>query len=144
MDPSHHARTNALPGAEARRRTLLALSAVCAAMMTYVGLYQARVLRALVCPGLGRRCEQVADLPSPYPFAAPDGFVAAGGYLVLFALAIRRRASARWKRATLVYAVAIATIHVLGVIDQARAGTACFWCVLAALCGPALVWAARA
>lgn len=112
-------------------------------MMTYVGLYQVRSVRGLVCPGLGRSCERVADLPSPYPFAAPDGFVAAFGYAILFALGARESPGPRWRRATLAYAVMIAAIHVLGVVDQARAGRACFWCIAAALLGPALVWAAR-
>lgn len=59
------------------RRAALGIAAASAAAMLYVGLYQVRAVKTLICPLFGG-CEQVADAPFARPFGVPDGFIAAG------------------------------------------------------------------
>ena len=68
------------------RSALIALSAVSALAMLYVGAYQIRAIEHMSCPLLKHGCEAVADAPFARPFGIPDGFIAAViyGSLILF------------------------------------------------------------
>ena len=66
------------------RALAVLLSAVSAAAMLYVGLYQSRVVERLWCPVLGHGCEAVADASFARPFGIPDGYIGA----VLYALIV--------------------------------------------------------
>ncbi len=72
----------------AARNALLAMSAVSAVAMLYVGAYQVRAVEHLRCPLLEHGCEAVADAPFARPFGIPAGFIAAGMYGLLIVLAI--------------------------------------------------------
>src|ERR1700747_3865522 len=69
------------------RNILLAISAISAAAMVYVGAYQVRAVAHLRCPLLGHGCEAVADAPFARPFGIPDGFIGAGLYVLLIGVA---------------------------------------------------------
>ena len=66
----------------------MALSAVSALAMLYVGAYQIRAIEHMSCPLLKRGCEVVADAPFARPFGIPDGFIAAAMYGLLILLAL--------------------------------------------------------
>ena len=72
------------------KNTLIALSAVSALAMLYVGAYQIRAIEHMSCPLLKHGCEAVADAPFARPFGIPDGFIAAGMYGLLILLALTR------------------------------------------------------
>src|SRR6516225_8642098 len=64
----------------------LAVAAVSAAAMLYVGLYQGRFVGRLICPVFADGCEGVADAPFARPFGIPDGYIGTvlyGAILVL-------------------------------------------------------------
>lgn len=124
------------------RNAVLSISAVSALAMLYVGAYQIRAVDHLKCPLLKHGCEAVADAPFAHPFGIPDGLIAAGMYgaLVLFAI-IGPEAS--WIRyATRAIALIAVTANVLGVMDMARFGAYCFFCLLTTALSPLLAWAA--
>jgi hypothetical protein len=52
----------------AYRFIALAVAAVSAAAMLYVGLYQSRFVGRLICPIFADGCEGVADAPFARPF----------------------------------------------------------------------------
>jgi len=52
-----------------------AVSALSAAAMLYVGLYQSRFVGRLICPIFADGCEGVADAPFARPFGIPDGYI---------------------------------------------------------------------
>lgn len=56
------------------RRALIALSAVSAFAMLYVGAYQIRAIEQMSCPLLKHGCEAGADAAFARPFGIPDGF----------------------------------------------------------------------
>lgn len=124
------------------RYTLILVSAASALAMLYVGAYQIRAIEHLSCPLLGRGCEAVADAPFARPFGIPDGFIAAGMYAALIILALLP-SQAGWIRTSIRgVAVLAAVANGLGVIDMARFGAYCFYCLLTTVLAPLLVWVA--
>lgn len=130
------------------RIALIALAAASAAAMLYVGLYQLRMVEHLSCPlfnrELNKGCEAVADAPFARPFGIPDGLIAVALYVlvILLALAANPYSWAPWPMRILTILAAAA--NALGVIDMARFGAWCFYCLLTAVLSPFLVWAAFA
>ena len=124
------------------RNALIALSAVSALAMLYVGAYQIRAIEHMSCPLLKHGCETVADAPFARPFGIPDGFIAAViyGFLILLALLGSQMIWARYSLRTL--AVLAVLANVLGVFDMARLGAFCFYCLLTTLLSPLLLWMA--
>jgi uncharacterized membrane protein len=123
------------------RLAAFGLATASAAAMLYVGLYQVRAVKRLVCPLFGG-CEKVADAPFARPFGVPDGFVALllyGVILVLLALSPPRTS---WLTpALLALGVLAAVGNALGVWDMIRLGSFCFYCVLTTALSPLLLWA---
>ena len=74
------------------KSALIALSAVSALAMLYVGAYQIRAIEHMSCPLLKHGCEAVADAPFARPFGIPDGFIAAGMYGLLIGVGSSRTA----------------------------------------------------
>lgn len=122
------------------RLAALGLSAASAAAMLYVGLYQVRAVKKLICPLFGG-CEAVADAPFARPFGVPDGFIALGLYAVLLALLFVPVRPA-WLNWSLLALAALAALgNALGVWDMTRLGSFCFYCLLTTVLSPFLLWA---
>ena len=98
--------------------------------MAYVGAYQVRQVGHLACPAFGQGCEAVADAPFAHPYGVPDGFLGAGLYLlVLGSLGLKTQ----WAPNVTAALVAIVVLsNVQGIIDMARLGQWCFWCLTTA------------
>ncbi|MDP3233434.1 MAG: vitamin K epoxide reductase family protein [Myxococcales bacterium] len=110
------------------RPALAALSIASAAAMIYVGAYQTRQIDRLECPAFGHGCEAVADAPFARPFGLPDGYLGAGLYVgVLVSLT---RTSRRARGITFAFTIAVAVSNAVGVLDMARFGAWCFWCLV--------------
>jgi uncharacterized membrane protein len=126
------------------RSGLIALSALSALAMLYVGAYQIRAIEHMSCPLLKHGCEAVADAPFARPFGIPDGFIAAAmyGLLIVLALLAPQVLWARYSLRTL--AVLAVLANLLGIFDMARLGSYCFYCLLTTLLSPALLWMALA
>jgi len=124
------------------KSTLIALSAVSALAMLYVGAYQIRAIEHMSCPLLKHGCEAVADAPFARPFGIPDGFIAAAiyGLLIILAFLVPQMIWARDALRTL--AVLAAAANALGVFDMSRLGAFCFYCLLTTVLSPVLVWMA--
>jgi uncharacterized membrane protein len=124
------------------RNAVLAISAVSALAMLYVGAYQVRAVEHLKCPLLKHGCEAVADAPFARPFGIPDGFIAAVMYGLILALALVNP-EIPWIRYSLRgLALLAALANLLGVVDMTRLGAFCFFCLLTTVLSPLLVWAA--
>lgn len=124
------------------RNILLAISALSAAAMLYVGAYQVRAVAHLRCPLFGHGCEAVADAPFARPFGVPDGFIGAGLYVLLIGAALLNPQVAWVKYSLRGIAVLAAVANILGVIDMSRFGAYCFYCMLTTALTPFLVWMA--
>jgi uncharacterized membrane protein len=123
------------------RNALIAICAISAVAMLYVGAYQIRAIEHLSCPILKKGCEVVADAPFARPFGIPDGFLAAGIYglvilLSLFSPGVSLRYSVR------ALAIIAAVANGFGVFDMNRLGAWCFYCLLTTLLSPLLIWMA--
>ncbi len=124
------------------RSWLILLSAVSAAAMLYVGAYQIRAIEHMSCPLLKGGCEAVADAPFARPGGIPDGFIAAGMYAALIALAFVSPVHG-WVRYSLrTIAVVAGIANVMGIRDMAQLGAWCFYCLLTTVLAPVLVWLA--
>jgi uncharacterized membrane protein len=122
------------------RTAAILLSAASAAAMLYVGLYQVRAVKKLICPLFGG-CEAVADAPFARPFGVPDGFIALGLYAVILVLLLSPLRP-YWLTWALLALAALATSgNALGVWDMTRLGAFCFYCVLTTVLSPFLLWA---
>lgn len=122
------------------RTAAILLSAASAAAMLYVGLYQVRAVKKLICPLFGG-CEAVADAPFARPFGVPDGFIALGFYGVILILLLAPTRPG-WLTWTLMALAALATLgNALGVWDMSRLGSFCFYCLLTTVLSPFLLWA---
>jgi uncharacterized membrane protein len=124
------------------RNILLAISALSAAAMLYVGAYQVRAVEHLRCPLFGHGCEAVADAPFARPFGIPDGFIGAGLYVILIGVVLLNPQIAWVKYAIRGVAVLAGVANMLGVIDMSRFGAYCFYCLLTTALTPFLVWMA--
>jgi uncharacterized membrane protein len=121
------------------RTAAILLSAASAAAMLYVGLYQVRAVKKLICPLFGG-CEAVADAPFARPFGVPDGFIALGlyGVILILLLAPMRATGLTW---TLLGLAVLATLgNAVGVWDMSRLGSFCFYCLLTTVLSPFLLW----
>lgn len=122
------------------RLAAIGLSAASAAAMLYVGLYQVRAVKKLICPLFGG-CETVADAPFARPFGAPDGFIALVLYGVIL-LALLAPVRPLWLTWALLCLGALAALgNALGVWDMMRLGAFCFYCLLTTVLSPLLLWA---
>jgi uncharacterized membrane protein len=124
------------------RNILLAISALSAAAMLYVGAYQVRAVAHLKCPVFRHGCEAVADAPFARPFGIPDGFIGAGLYVLLIGVALLDPQVAWVKYSIRGVAVLAGVANILGVIDMSRFGAYCFYCLLTTALTPFLVWMA--
>jgi uncharacterized membrane protein len=120
---------------------MIGVAAASAAAMLYVGAYQIRAIQHLSCPLLKHGCEAVADAPFARPFGIPDGFIAAllYGAIILLALFDPHIAAIRYSVRTLAIFAALA--NALGVMDMAKLGSFCFYCLLTTVLTPILIWA---
>jgi uncharacterized membrane protein len=122
------------------KSALIALSAVSALAMLYVGAYQIRAIEHMSCPLLKRGCEAVADAPFARPFGIPDGFIAAALYGLLILLAVLAPQTV-WARDSLrTLAILAVLANALGVFDMARLGAYCFYCLVTTALSPVLLW----
>jgi uncharacterized membrane protein len=122
------------------RLAALGMIAASAAAMLYVGLYQVRAIKKLICPLFGG-CEQVADAPFARPFGVPDGFIAAGLYGLTFCLLLIPVRPAWLTTLLLALTILAAVGNTLGVWDMTRLGAFCFYCLLTTVLSPFLLWA---
>jgi uncharacterized membrane protein len=124
------------------KNALLALSAISALAMLYVGAYQIRAVEHMSCPLLKHGCEAVADAPFARPFGIPDGFIAAAMYGLLILLALLAPHTI-WIRYLLrILALLAVVANVIGVFDMTRLGAYCFYCLLTTALSPLLLWMA--
>ena len=118
----------------------LAVAAVSAAAMLYVGLYQGRFVGRLICPIFADGCEGVADAPFARPFGIPDGYIGAVLYGAILVLLLAP--AERWAWVTLLVLSFLATIaNIIGVRDMMNLGSFCFYCLTTTILSPVLLWA---
>ena len=116
------------------------ITAVSAAAMFYVGLYQSRFVGRLICPFFAEGCEGVADAPFARPFGIPDGYICAVLYVVISGLLLAP--TQRWVWITLLALACLATLaNIIGVRDMMNLGQFCFYCLTTTLLSPVLLWA---
>ncbi len=115
------------------------LAAASAAAMSYVGLYQSRVVERLWCPLLGG-CEAVADAPFARPYGIPDGYIATALYVLIMGLFFVPTRHQWAGVALLVLGVLAVYANVKGVYDMAQLGAFCTYCVLTTAASPVLLW----
>lgn len=123
------------------RALAITLSAVSAAAMLYIGLYQSRVVERLWCPLLGKRCEAVADASFARLLGIPDGYIGATLYALILALLLVQTGQRGASVALLALGVLAVVANVIGVYDMARLGAFCTYCVLTTAVSPVLLWA---
>src|SRR5258708_19615951 len=97
---------------------LIALSAVSALAMLYVGAYQVRAVEHMSCPLLGHGCEAVANAPFARPFGIPDGFLAGGMYALLIVLALFNSRNPWIRHSIRSVALLASAANGLGVVDM--------------------------
>ena len=123
------------------RYIAVALAAVSAGAMLYVGLYQSRAVRHLWCPVFHKGCEAVADAAFAKPFGIPDGYIAVGLYTAMIFL-LFGPVERLWIWIPLLVLASLATLaNFLGVRDMANLGSFCFYCMLTTALSPILLWA---
>lgn len=123
------------------RALAVILSAVSAAAMLYIGLYQSRVVERLWCPVLGSGCEAVADASFARPLGIPDGYIGAVLYALILALLLVQTGP-RWVSLVLLALAVLGVVaNVIGVYDMARLGAFCTYCLLTTAASPVLLWA---
>jgi uncharacterized membrane protein len=116
------------------------VSAVSAAAMLYVGLYQSRFVGRLICPIFADGCEGVADAPFARPFGIPDGYIGAVLYVLIAALVLAP--AARWVWFALLALSSLAIVaNIIGVRDMMNLGSFCFYCLTTTILSPLLLWA---
>ena len=121
------------------RALAIILSAVSAAAMLYIGLYQSRVVERLWCPLLEKGCEAVADASFARPLGIPDGYIGATLYALILALLLVQTFQ-RGASVALLLGVLAVVANVIGVYDMARLGAFCTYCVLTTAASPVLLW----
>ncbi len=124
----------------AYRLVAFGISAASAAVMLYVGLYQSRAVKRLVCPLFAKDCEAVADAPFARPFGIPDGYLGAGLYVAILLLLVAPTEQVVW--IVLIALSAFATLaNIIGVRDMVKLGSFCFYCLITTFLSPVLLWA---
>ncbi|HEP6426291.1 TPA: vitamin K epoxide reductase family protein [Burkholderia cenocepacia] len=124
----------------------IAVAAISAAAMLYVGLYQGGIIEHLVCPVTGYGCRTVADAPFARPFGIPDGYIGAALYgLIVLLLIFLPQGRFTWM--SLLGLAGFATLaNGIGVKDMMDLGAFCFWCLLTTILSPVLlgaIWMSR-
>jgi uncharacterized membrane protein len=120
----------------------LAIAAASAAAMLYVGLYQSRIVDGMWCPLNGQGCEIVADAPFARPYGIPDGYIGAGLYGLMLAF-VWIAPGRSWAWTTLVVLAVLATYaNIKGVVDMAKLGAFCTYCLFTTVASPLLLWLA--
>jgi uncharacterized membrane protein len=123
------------------KSALIALSAVSALAMLYVGAYQIRAIEHMSCPLLKHGCEAVADAPFARPFGVPDGYIGAGLYAAILVLVLLAPGGL-WVWIPLLALAVLATLaNILGVRDMVNLGSFCFYCMMTTVLSPVLLWA---
>ena len=118
----------------------LGISAVSAAAMLYVGLYQGRFVGRLICPIFADGCEGVADAPFARPFGIPDGYIGAVLYALIAILLLGPTGRGIWF--ALLALSGLATVaNIVGVRDMMNLGSFCFYCLTTTILSPVLLWA---
>ena len=118
----------------------LGISAVSAAAMLYVGLYQGRFVGRLICPIFADGCEGVADAPFARPFGIPDGYIGAVLYALIAVLLLGPTGRGIWF--ALLALSGLATVaNIIGVRDMMNLGSFCFYCLTTTILSPVLLWA---
>ena len=118
----------------------LGISAVSAAAVLYVGLYQARFIGRLICPIFADGCEGVADAPFARPFGIPDGYIGTALYALIAILLLVP--GGRWAWFGLMGLCTLATLaNIIGVRDMMNLGSFCFYCLTTTILSPLLLWA---
>ena len=117
----------------------LGISAVSAAAMLYVGLYQGRFVGRLICPIFADGCEGVADAPFARPFGIPDGYIGAVLYALIAVMLVAPTGRGIWF--ALLALSGLATVaNIIGVRDMMNLGSFCFYCVSTTVLSPVLLW----
>ena len=115
------------------------ITAVSAAAMFYVGLYQSRFVGRLLpifCRGLRRSC----GCSLRAAVGIPDGYIGAVLYVVIAGLLLAP--TQRWVWITLLALACLATLaNIIGVRDMMNLGQFCFYCLTTTLLSPVLLWA---
>ena len=124
------------------RAMALALAALSAGAMLYIGLYQSRALKRMWCPLFADGCEKVADADFAKPFGVPDGYLGFALYLIIAALLLAPAQGGFVSGALLVLTVLGVIANAIGVWDMITLGAFCFYCFLTAVTSPILVWLA--
>ena len=123
------------------RVAALALTVASTTAMLYIGLYQSRVVEGLWCPLLGNGCQMVADAPFAHPHGIPDGYIGAALYGTILLLLLLVPSGRRWAwLALMVLGVLAAYANVKGVVDMARLGAFCTYCMFTTVASPVLLW----
>ncbi len=124
----------------AQRFVAFGISAISAAAMLYVGLYQSRFVGRLICPIFADGCEGVADAPFARPFGIPDGYI--GAVLYCFIAVLLLAPARRWVWLALLALAGLATLaNIVGVRDMMNLGSFCFYCITTTVLSPVLLWA---
>jgi uncharacterized membrane protein len=124
----------------AHRIAAIALAAVSAGAMLYVGLYQSRAVNRLWCPIVEDGCQAVADAPFARPFGIPDGYIGVALYL-LIGLLLFLPIETLWIWISLLALAALAVAaNLLGVLDMIKLGSFCVYCLATTLASPFLLW----
>lgn len=122
------------------RTVACVLTALSAAAMLYIGLYQSGAVQHIWCPMLGKGCETVADARFARPFGIPDGYIGAALYALIFLL-LFEVGEILWIWIVLLVLVGLATVaNAVGVWDMARLGHFCFYCLFTTVASPVLFW----
>jgi uncharacterized membrane protein len=122
------------------RLIALAVAAVSAAAMLYVGLYQSRFVVRLICPIFGDGCEGVADAPFARPFGIPDGYIGAVLYVLIAVLLLVPAGRGVWF-ALLALSGGATLANIIGVRDMMNLGSFCLYCLTTTVLSPVLLWA---
>ena len=118
----------------------LAVSALSAAAMLYVALYQSRFVGRLICPIFADGCEGAADALFARPFGIPDGYIGTVLYVLIAILLLAP--AVRWVWFALLALSILATLaNIIGVRDMMNLGRFCFYCLTTTILSPVLLWA---
>ena len=123
------------------RRGALALSALSAMAMLYVGLYQSRTITHIWCPLSGQGCKTVADAGFAHPMGIPDGYLGAGLYGAMVLMLFVPRPGLKLWRLVLGLSVIVILTNLLGISDMMKLGAYCTYCMATAIASPLLLWA---
>jgi len=85
-------------------------------------------------------CEAVADAPFARPYGIPDGYLGAALYLAIFVLLLVPLGHRLSWTALLVIVTLATYANIKGVVDMARLGAFCTYCVFTTAASPVRLW----